>query len=169
MDAAQQAPSPPEVYPGSYRAFLAYLESRYPGEAFTPEDMRDKFDSVFMMGLNQANRFKAIGQAHKFMFNGRVPRKDMMVRLGLILGNLKASCRTYPSVPPVMLRTMIARVVGRGQDKRYINKYQDWIVSMATRNIEFNRVDLSYLEDNFPSNLICVHGADAEPAGGAGA
>ncbi len=136
-----------------YEQFIDYLHKKYPDEydVFTPEDIQDKFEIIFNLGLVQVKKFLKINRSCHLLYNGHPARQDMIDRLGNILFELQR-ISSYPVVPPLRLGAAIKKVVGL--DKRYIKKYQDWIITLSNYQPKFNSVDLSVLVSTFPEELI---------------
>jgi len=103
------------------------------------------------MGLNQAKKFHRMKKSSRLLFNDKPPRADMVQKLGYILFELQ-SVTGYPRVPPLQLRSAIKKIIGK--DKRYTDKYQDWILSHSNHHQRFNVVDLTNLVNQFPADKI---------------
>lgn len=136
-----------------YKQFLNQLKKKYPEEydSFTPADIQDKFESVVMMGLGQSKKFLKAKQFCNILYNGHPARGDMIERLGNILFELQ-KLQSYPIVPPLRLGDAIKKVIGL--DKRYIKKYRDWILTLSNYEARFNKVDLSWLSNVCPEEMI---------------
>ena len=136
-----------------YQQFLDHLKKRYSDEyeSFTPAEIQDKFETVFIMGLVQSKKFLKTKQSCNILYNGHPARGDMIERLGNILFELQ-KLPNYPVVPPLRLGDAIKKVIG--SDKRYIKKYMDWILTLSNYEAQFNRVDLSWLSNTCPEEMI---------------
>lgn len=135
-----------------YKQFEDYLQKQYPEESFTDEDKLDKFEDVFMMGLNQANKYLGMKNSSELFFNDKPPRADMIQKLGNILWELQ-SIKSYPTVPPLRIGAAIKKVLS-SRDKRTKDKYLDWIIQYSHNKPEFNSVDLGPLVKKFPKDKI---------------
>jgi len=135
-----------------YQQFKKFLKEKYPDESFTPKQIQDNFENIFMMGLRQAQKFHSIKQSCDLLWEDKVPRADMIKKLGNILWELE-SISSYPSVPPLKIRAAIKKVLS-SRDKRTQTRYLDWIIQYSDHKPQFNVVDLTQLVNRFPKNKI---------------
>jgi len=136
-----------------YDQFTEYLKKKYPEDydTFTPAEIQDKFEIVFMMGLTQSKKFLSTKRACNLLYNGHPARADMIERLGNILFEVQ-SLGSFPIVKPLRLGDAIKKVIG--SDKRYIKKYRDWITTLTNYQPRFDTVDLTWIVSVFPEDLI---------------
>jgi len=141
-----------------YQKFEEYLKNRFPElyDSFTEEDKLDKFESVFMMGLNRANEFLDNRNSCDLLINDKPPRADMIQKLGNILWELE-SIPSYPVVPPLKIKAAIKKVLS-SRDGRTREKYLTWMMQYSHHNREFNSVDLTPLVSKFPKEKIVQGG-----------
>ncbi|MCZ6581617.1 MAG: hypothetical protein O6761_00375 [Thaumarchaeota archaeon] len=135
-----------------YAQFEEFLSLKYSGELLTEEEKLDKFGNIFLMGLRKAREFYRIKQSCNLLFHDKRPRADMVQKLGFILFELQ-KIPSYPVVPPLSLRAAIKKII-ISRDKRYMNKYQDWILSYSNHQPTFNKVDMTDLVNLFPKEKI---------------
>ena len=137
-----------------FKQFEEYLQSKYPEEysTFTESDKLDKFENIFMMGLRQAQKFNSLKQSCDLLWDDKVPRADMIKKLGNILWELQ-NISSYPVVPPLKIRAAIKKVLS-SRDKRTQSRYLDWIIQYSDHKHQFNSVDLAELVKRFPKNKI---------------
>ncbi len=135
-----------------YAQFEEFLNLKYPDELLTEEEKLDKFWNIFLIGLRKAREFQRIKQSCNLLFNDKRPRADMVQKLGHILFELQ-KIPSYPIVPPLRLRAAIKKII-ISRDKRYMNKYQDWILSYSNHQPTFNKVDMTDLVNLFPKDKI---------------
>ena len=135
-----------------YQQFKEFLKEKYPDESFTNEQVQDNFENIFMMGLRQAQKFHSIKQSCDLLWDDKVPRADMLKKMGNILWELQ-SISSYPIVPPLKIRAAIKKVLS-SRDKRTQMRYLDWIIQYSNHKPQFNVVDLSELVNRFPKNKI---------------
>ena len=141
-----------------YKQFEDFLKIKYPDEyqSFTEKEKLDKFENIFMIGLRQAKKFLAMKMSCDLLYKDKPPRADMVQKLGHILFELQ-KIPSFPVVPPLSLRAAIKKIIISG-DKRYINKYQDWILSHSNHQRIFNKVDMESLVKRFPDDKIVEMG-----------
>jgi hypothetical protein len=135
-----------------YTKFEKFMCLKYPGQVLTEEEKLDKFENIFMMGLRQAQKFHSIKQSCDLLWGDKVPRADMIKKLGNILWELE-STSSYPLVPPLKIRAAIKKVLS-SRDKRTQTRYLDWIIQYSDHKPQFNVVDLTQLVNRFPKNKI---------------
>lgn len=137
-----------------YLQFEEFLKTKYPEsyDSFTNKEKLDKFETVFMMGLNQAKKFLTQNNSCDLLFHDKAPRADMIQKLGNILWELE-DIGSYPIIPPLKIRTAIKKVLS-SRDKRTRDRYLDWILQYSHHQREFNKVDLSQLVNRFPKDKI---------------
>jgi len=135
-----------------YQQFREFLKEKYPGESFTSQQLDDNFENIFMMGLRQAQKFHSLKQSCDLLWEDKVPRADMIKKLGNILWELE-SISSYPVVPPLKIRTAIKKVLS-SRDKRTKDRYLNWIIQYSDHKPQFNVVDLTELVNRFPKNKI---------------
>ena len=135
-----------------YHQFREFLKEKYPGETFTPQQLEDNFENIFMMGLRQAQKFHNLKQSCDLLWEDKVPRADMIKKLGNILWELE-SISSYPIVPPLKIRSAIKKVLS-SRDKRTKDRYLNWIIQYSDHKPQFNVVDLTELVNRFPKNKI---------------
>jgi hypothetical protein len=135
-----------------YRQFKEFLKEKYPGESFTSQQLEDNFENIFMMGLRQAQKFHSLKQSCDLLWEDKIPRADMIKKLGNILWELE-SISSYPVVPPLKIRAAIKKVLS-SRDKRTKDRYLNWIIQYSDHKPQFNVVDLTALVNRFPKNKI---------------
>ena len=135
-----------------YHQFREFLKEKYPGESFTSQQLEDNFENIFMMGLRQAQKFHILKQSCDLLWEDKVPRADMIKKLGNILWELE-SISSYPVVPPLKIRAAIKKVLS-SRDKRTKDRYLNWIIQYSDHKPQFNVVDLTQLVNRFPKNKI---------------
>ncbi len=136
-----------------YDRFEQFLEEKYPNTVFTPEEKQEKFEDIFLLGLHKARQYHKINRASNLLFRDKRPRADMIQKLGHILFELQRTTPSFPVVPPLRLRAAIKKVIISG-DKRYMNKYQEWILSYSNHQPTFNKVDMTDLVSLFPKEKM---------------
>ncbi len=135
-----------------YQQFKEFLKEKYAGESFTAQQVEDSFENIFMMGLRQAQKFHSLKQSCDLLWDDKVPRADMIKKLGNVLWELE-SISSYPVVPPLKIRAAINKVLS-SRDKRTKDRYLNWIIQYSDHKPQFNKVDLSELVNRFPKNKI---------------
>ena len=137
-----------------YLQFEEFLKTKYPQEysTFTSEEKLDKFETVFVMGLNQAKKFLKQNNSCDLLFQDKPPRADMIQKLGNVLWELE-NIESFPIVPPLKIRTAINKVLS-SRDKRTRERYLQWILQYSHHQREFNKVDLTQLVNHFPKEKI---------------
>ncbi len=142
----------------SYSQFLNYLKKRYPEEyeSFTPKDIQMKFEVIFTLGLNQAEKYRNINKLDHLLFNDKPPRADMVQKLGHILFELQ-QIPSFPIVPPLRVSAAIKKVLS-SRDKRTRDKYLKWIIELSNSNPQFNTFDLTHIVRQFPEEKIVPGG-----------
>lgn len=135
-----------------YHQFREFLKEKYPGESFTSQQLEDNFENIFMMGLRQAQKFHSLKQSCDLLWEDKVPRADMIKKLGNILWELE-SISSYPVVPPLKIRAAIQKVLS-SRDKRTKDRYLNWIIQYSDHKPQFNVVNLTQLVNRFPKNKI---------------
>jgi hypothetical protein len=135
-----------------YKQFQEFLKEKYPDELFTAEEIQENFENIFMMGLRQAQKFHSLKQSCGLLWEDKVPRADMIKKLGNILWELE-NVSSFPRVPPLKIRAAVKKVLS-SRDKRTQARYLEWIIQYSDHKPQFNVVDLSQLVQRFPKNKI---------------
>jgi len=137
----------------TFANFENFLSRKYPEEyeTFTAPQKLEHLENILMMGLRKSEEFLKMKQSCELLFNDHTPRADMIRKLGHIIYDLQ-KIEGFPSVRPLKLREIITRVIG--SDKRFIDKYQKWILQYTQNQARFSWIDLNPLLRVFPSNQI---------------
>ena len=136
-----------------YKQFEEYLQQRYSEEYenFTEESKLEKFEDVFIMGLNQAKKLMNTNKLCNILYNDKPPRADMLQKLGNIIYQLQKEYG-FPIIRPLRLEDAIKKIIGK--DPRYTKKYHDWILSLTNNSAGFNTIDFTFLVRQFPHDKI---------------
>jgi len=135
-----------------YNQFEDFLKIKYPNEEFSEKEKVDKFENIFLMGLRLAKDFLKQKKSCDLLWNGKIPRSDMVKNLGNILWELQ-KIPSFPILPPLRITAAIKKTLS-SKDKRTQKIYLNWIIQYSNHKRDYNSIDLSYLVNAIDADQI---------------
>lgn len=123
-----------------------YLETRYTEDQLTLDLQVSKTNSVFLEFLQCYKRNPSTTSSTSLLFNGKKPRKDVLVKLGRIVRYFHSQDK-YPTIPRIHVDEIVKIVLG-DVDQRTMDKYLKCIKQYSLPKKNDNGFVMSYNVSN---------------------